>query len=169
MSRACSFGLACAGLLCLALLLPHPAAAYQQTDLQGIWESSGLASGPGAPWWERARATVAADGSFTALTTDSEGGADSFQGLFTLWPTGIVTLAGSNTFLGVLDADKTVLVVTDTWSTESPGTTELKVALKMAGTYGLSDLRGAWELNSIASGPGAPWWERGRGASSSGS
>jgi hypothetical protein len=162
MNRARSFFLVCAGLLCLALLLPPAAAAYQQTDLQGIWESNGLASGPGAPWWERARTTVAADGSFTALTTDSEGGADTFQGWFTLWPTGIVTLAGSNTFLGVLDADQMVLVVTDTWSSDSPGTTELKVALKMAGTYGLSDLRGAWELNSIASGPGAPWWTRGR-------
>lgn len=162
MNRVRSFYCVGAGFLCLALLLPHPAAAYQQTDLQGVWESNSLASGPGAPWWERAHIVVAADGSFTASTTVSTGEADSFQGWFTLSSTGIVTLAGSSTFRGVLDADKTVLVMTDTWSSGSPGTTELKVAVKTAGTYGLPDLRGAWEMNSIASGPGAPWWERGR-------
>ena len=70
MHKARAFFFVCAGLLCLALLLPSPAAAYQQTDLQGTWEVSTLASGPGAPWWERAHATIASDGSFTAFTTE---------------------------------------------------------------------------------------------------
>lgn len=162
MNRARSLLFFCAGLLWLALHLPHPAAAYQQSDLQGTWESNSLASGPGAPWWERAHATVAADGSFTASSTYSSGGVDTFQGLLSLSSTGIVSLVGSSTFRGVLDAGNTVLVVTDTWSGSGSGTTELKAIVKMAGTYGLADLRGAWEINSIASGPGAPWWQRGR-------
>lgn len=162
MSHARSFVFVCAGFLCLSLPLPHPAAAYQQGDLQGTWESNGLASGPGAPWWERAHVTIAADGSFTASTTESNGGGDTFQGSFSLSSAGIVTVPGSSTFRGVLDAGKTVMATTDTWSSGSPGTTEMKVVVKTAGTYGLSELQGAWEFNAIASGPGAPWWERGR-------
>jgi len=162
MIRVRSFLFACAGLLCLALLLPGPAPAYQQTDLQGTWESNSIASGPGAPWWKRSYTTAAADGRFTSSTTTSSGGGGTFQGLASLYSSGVVTLAGSSTYRGVLDADKTVIAATDTWLHGSPGTTELEVALKMAGTYGLSDLQGAWEFNIIASGPGAPWWERGR-------
>ncbi len=139
-----------------------PAQAFSLSQLAGTWEANGLASGPGAPWWERARATIAADGSFTVSTTDSDGGADTFGGTFSVSSGGIVTLTGTSTFRGVVDAGKTIMVTTDTWSTGSPGTTELKVVVKVAGTYGLSDLAGTWEVNGLASGPGAPWWERAR-------
>jgi hypothetical protein len=159
MNHARSFFCIHVGLLCLALQLPHPAAAYEQIDLQGVWESNSLASGDGAPWWERARITIAADGSFTGSTVQSDGGGGPISGTFSISPDGVVTLG---TARGVLDADKTVMVVTDTWSSGSPGTTEMKVFVKMAGTYGLSDLPGDWEMNAIASGPNAPWWMRGR-------
>jgi hypothetical protein len=33
--------------------------------------------------------------------------------------------------LGAMDAHKTVMVWTDTWSSQSPGTTELTVAVKV--------------------------------------
>ena len=137
-------------------------ATYQQSDLQGVWEFNTLASGPGAPWWERARATIAADGSFTATTSESGGGTGTINGTFSLSSAGLITVLGSSTFGGALGSDKSVLAATDTWSSGSPGTTELKVGVKMAGSYKQSDLAGAWETNVIASGPGAPWWERGR-------
>ncbi|NOT33095.1 MAG: T9SS type A sorting domain-containing protein [Candidatus Eisenbacteria bacterium] len=148
--------------LCLAIALPGTAGAYQQADLQGVWEFQSLASGPGAPWWERSRATIASNGSFIAHTNDISGGADTLQASLALSPSGVVTFAGSPAFRGVLDAGTTVLVGTDTWSSGSPGTTELRVGLKMGVGYALSNLSGPWELNIIASGPGAPWWERGR-------
>jgi hypothetical protein len=156
------FGSLLVGCAALACLRPHLAAAYQPADLAGTWEFNSLASGPGAPWWERARATIAAGGGFTAYSTASNGQADTLQSTMSLSSAGIVTNAAQGTFRGALDIGTTVLAGTDTWSSGSPGTTELKVGVKMAGAYGLPDLVGAWELNTIASGPGAPWWQRGR-------
>lgn len=162
MPRSRSLALGGLASLCLAIQLPSTALAYQLSDLQGTWELSSIASGPGAPWWERARATIAADGSFTASTTDHLGGTGSVQGQFALSSVGIVTFEGPSTFRGALDRDATVLIGTDTWTGWASGTTELKLGLKMAPTYALSDLAGDWEMNIIASGPGAPWWQRGR-------
>jgi hypothetical protein len=139
-----------------------PAQGAGLSDLAGTWEVNSLATGPGAPWWERARVTISGDGTFTGTTTESDDDGGAKNGAFAIASDGTVTVPGAGAMRGVLDAGKTVMVMTDTWSGGSPGTTELKVAVKMAGTYGPSDLVGTWELNALASGPGAPWWDRAR-------
>ena len=149
-------------LSCTALMIcvaPTAHAMYQQSDLQGVWEANVLVSGPGAPWWDREKVTVAADGSFSSSGTESGGGGGTSSGVLSITPDGVVTISLSPIARGVLDAGRTVLVMTNTWG---GGTTELSVWTKMAGTYGLSDLVGTWEVNSLASGPGSPWWERAR-------
>ena len=163
MSRVClSLSVRCAWLLFLPVALPNATQTYQQPDLQGRWESNSIASGPGAPWWERALATITPSGSFTALTNDNSGGSGTVLGTLNLSPAGIATRTGVGTFRAALDQGTIVFAGTDTWSGFGAGTTELRVSLKMAPTYAPSDLVGAWEVNSIASGPGAPWWQRGR-------
>lgn len=138
------------------------AGTYTLSDLVGTWEVNSLASGPGAPWWERARATVTPDGGFRATTSYADGGVDSVSGTLTISPDGVVSIVGLPTIRGALDAGRTVLVMTDTWTGHEAGTTELKVWTKMAapGTYQLADLEGTWEFNVLASGAGAPWWGR---------
>ncbi len=138
------------------------AATSSLAELAGTWQLFGLATGPGAPWWERAQATIGADGSVDVTTTESTGASGAFSATFALSSAGVLTLAGSPGFRGVLDAGKTVLVSTDTWGTGSPGTSELKVGVKKAGSYAPSDVAGTWVLLSLASGPGAPWWRRAR-------
>lgn len=102
-------------------------ASYSTADLAGTWEANTLASGPGAPWWERGQTTIASDGSFTGSTIDSDGATGTVAGTLAISSDGVVTLVGASTFRGVLDAGKTILVGTDTWSSGSPGTTEMKI------------------------------------------
>ena len=104
--------------------------AYDLTDLQGTWKVQSLASGPGAPWWERGTVTIASDGTFMAVTTQSDGGGGNPSGTLSISSDGEVTMSGNSTFLGNMDANKTVLVWTDTWTSGSPGTTEIKVLVK---------------------------------------
>ena len=104
MSRsALSLFARCAGLLWLFLVLPNSALAYQQPDLLGRWEMNSIASGPGAPWWERALATISPSGSFTAVTNDNSGGSGTVLGTLVLSPAGIVAQAGFSSFRGALD------------------------------------------------------------------
>jgi len=141
--------------------------SFKTKDLEGTWESNSLASGPGAPWWERGSCLIQDDGSFTVTTTESNGSTQNLSGTFHISPTGIVTVSiGAGqidpTFQGVPDAGKTIMVATDTWDGPyETGTSELKVFTKMGPAYSQQDLAGTWEVNSLASGPGAPWWLRG--------
>lgn len=163
MRRTCH-AISCATALAVCAFL-HPAtagAAYSPADLTGPWRSAALASGPGAPWWERANIDIAPGGNFTAIAFSNYGETDTLQSSLALDANGLVTLAASGTFLGALDVGRTVLVATDTWTGDEAGTTELRVALKTPGGATPAGLAGAWELNSLVSGPGAPWWMRGR-------
>lgn len=138
------------------------AATYAPADLAGSWEIHDLASGPGAPWWYRGRAAIAADGSFTGSFLDSGGGSEAASGTFGLSTPGELTLSVNASARGAMDLHRTVMAFTATWAGGSPGTTELAVALKAAGSYAAADLAGTWESSSLATGPGAPWWERAR-------
>jgi len=138
------------------------AATYAPADLAGSWEIHDLASGPGAPWWFRGRAAIAADGSFTGTFDDNGGTSGPSSGTFGLTAQDELTLSVNASARGSLDLDRTVMAFTATWATGSPGTTELGVALKAATSYAAADLAGTWESNSLATGPGAPWWERAR-------
>lgn len=152
---------AIACLACLACLAASNTTALAASPMQGVWEAQAMASGPGAPWWERSRAIVASDGSFTAYANSSGGDADTIHSRFDVSSAGILTLDGLASFRGALDLGSTVFAGTGTWDSGAPGTTELRIGLRMAPSYAPVDLAGEWELNILASGPGAPWWERG--------
>ncbi len=149
-------------LLVAVLLVPSLAAAYTQPDLSGPWRSQSIGSGPGAPWWERSRAIITTSGGLTVYAVDNLGELDTLQASISLDPAGIVTFPGAPAFHGALDLGTTFFVGTDTWTGWGAGTTELKTAVKSLGGYTVANLAGDWEVNSIASGAGAPWWMRGR-------
>ncbi len=146
---------------CFVCLAASNTTAPAASAMQGAWEAQAMASGPGAPWWERSRAIVASDGSFTGYANSSGGDADTIHSRFDVSSAGILTLDGLASFRGALDTGNTVFAGTGTWDSGAPGTTELRIGLRMAPSYALVDLAGEWELNILASGPGAPWWERG--------
>jgi hypothetical protein len=137
---------------------------YQTADLEGVWESHGVAfEGPGAPWWMWGVDTVASDGSYSGTVTESDGWVGSESGSLALTEGGLLTLPGmDDDFLGALDADKDVFVFTDCWAgSTDAGTVELGVGVRRGNSYSMSDLAGRWEDNRMASIPGAPWWMRG--------
>jgi hypothetical protein len=82
-----------------------------------------------------------------------------FACLFLFMARPVTVLADS--FSGNMDAGKTVMVFSGTWSGPE-GTTEMKVCTRRGTTsYALADLQGIWNFNTLASGTGAPWWLRG--------
>jgi len=136
------------------------APTYALADLAGEWELNVIASGPGAPWWERGRITVAPNGSMSGTLLDSDGASDPLSGTLAISPAGYITIPGSTTARGVLDVHKTVMALTSTWSGFAAGTVDLSMGVKMAASYTLADLVGTWEVHSLATGPGAPNWSR---------
>jgi len=109
------------------------AESYSLEDLSGTWESSSLATGPGAPWWERAHLEVGPDGSFYVTSLENGGSTSTgeFPGNLQISSSGIITLTGHPSFRGSLDSSKTVMVVTDTWDYDGT-TTEMKVLTKVS-------------------------------------
>jgi hypothetical protein len=145
-----------------ALQVTAGAKPQSVNPLQGIWRISGLASGPGAPWWGRGTMEIGSNGSFSAAILHSDGTTGTMAGKLDLSNSGIVTLADRPSFRGHMDLDKRVMVWTDTWSAGEAGTTQLDVLTKKGKTsYSMTDLVGQWDMHELASGPGAPWWIRG--------
>jgi len=142
---------------------PVVAAPYTLGDLNGTWELNGLAAGPGAPWWIRGPVSIAADGSFTSVLTENDQTQGNVTGTFSITAEGVIALPELNpNFQGAMDTGRSVVAATSIWTGDwYPGTLEMIVMLRKADSYGLADLAGTWEVNIVASGPGAPWWERG--------
>lgn len=138
------------------------AASYSLSDLAGTWGLNSLASGPGAPWWLRGTLTLDAAGHYTMSAVDSEGEPDSVSGAISLLGDGSFAINEVPGGRFRMDAGKTVVVCTTTWLTggSDNGTTSLSVSLKKAASYSSADLVGDWDCNSLATGPGEPWWER---------
>ncbi|MEN6404020.1 MAG: Ig-like domain-containing protein, partial [Armatimonadia bacterium] len=111
------------------IVMTKKASSYSLSDLAGTWYSVTLATGPMAPWWERATWSFSADGSFTASQVRSNGQSSNVSGSCSLSSSGTVTVPGYSTFQGRLDAGKTVIAATDTWG---DGTTTLSVMVKLA-------------------------------------
>ena len=132
--------------------------SYSLADLEGMWESNGLASGAGAPWWERATISVGADGTFTGSTVESDGSIGSVSGVLGISPDGVVTLAGTDLRCS-MDSGKTVMACTLSW--QGGATTETKIWTRKGQSYSLGDLVGTWRINTLATGPAAPYYERG--------
>ena len=140
---------------------PKKDGSYSMADLVGTWEVNALASGPGAPWWERGALEISSNGSVSGTMEEYQSDPDNWSGTLNISNDGIITLVGNSIFRCAMDSDKTIVACTDTWSTGSPGTSVIHVWTKKGDSYSLADLAGKWESNSLASGPGAPWWERG--------
>ncbi len=143
------------------LAVTKRAGSYAQSDLGGIWAMHSLVTGPRAPAWTRGTLTIGSNGSFTASFQNSDGSPSGGSGTLTLSGTGQITCTGSDCpgdFGGALDSGKTVGAVT---ATEGDGSTQLILVCKQAASYSQSDLTGSWNLNSLASGPDEPWWNRG--------
>jgi hypothetical protein len=141
-------------------LVVKEASGATLADLAGTWEMHILASGPGAPWWERDHATIASDGTISGTWEQAGGASGTLSGTLSITSAGVVAMSTAPTFSGILDAGRTVLVGTSSWTDAPPHTAALFVGVKLAGTYALSDLAGTWQSNALATGPGAPWWER---------
>ncbi len=141
-------------------------ASYQTSDLAGTWQGHALASGSGAPWWQRYSLTMDANGLVTVVSTQSNNGADkSLPSQFVLSASdGVVTVSGASDsaaygfWHGHMAADKDTLVLVHTWDTVDAGTSELLVLTRQAAAYRISDLAGTWYMADIVSNPGAPWW-----------
>ena len=104
---------------------------------------------------------VGSDGTFAGSVNDNDGISENISGKFNLSNDRNLSLANSPEFGGSMDLLNRVMVWTDTWTTGSLGTSMLGIFTKQGKTYSQDDLTGTWELNSLASGSGAPWWIRG--------
>ena len=139
------------------------AATYSPADLAGNWEANFLSSGP-APWMAAMTETVSPNGTFTGILTADGGTPGSVSGQISLSPTGVITcvsgdcLSSPNNYAAFMGAEKTVSVGTS--GAVSGQDAQLFVFTKQAASYSMADLAGVWQGNSLASGPGAPWWER---------
>ncbi|MCE5242644.1 MAG: hypothetical protein ABFD98_01230 [Syntrophobacteraceae bacterium] len=151
---------------------PLTACGESVADLSGEWNYNALASGPSAPWWFRGSLTVDSDGNFTGEGMENDDSVpSSFTGVFSSTPDGYSLIAStdnSSDTLCQLDAHKSVMVCTETWKDADPGSTNLIVLTKKASFYSTANMAGTWNFNTLASGPGAPWWERGTMTFSSG-
>jgi hypothetical protein len=140
------------------------AALPSLADLEGTWNVSTLASGPGEPYWFRGRITVISDGSWTGTGQDYGEAPKNISGSYAVSADGTILLyvnSKPHPAQCRIDKDFDIMVCTETWTRGEPGTSNLIILTKEATSYSLADLTGQWELNGIASGPGAPWWKRG--------
>ena len=111
-------------------------------DLAGTWQVHSLASGPGAPWWERMTVAVSKKGKFTSSGTENGGAVDDGSGVFSISPGGVISLVTKgkhgtryHTVVGVMDATKKVFVGTSTWvGNTDPGTADLFIGTKSTST-----------------------------------
>ena len=164
---------------------------YSMADLTGSWFVHALASGPGAPWWERGPIAIRPDGSFAGRIEDYDGSTDDMSGnagTFTISPDGIVTITRGEEYRCAMNSDKTVFICTGTWLTGDPGTKEMKILTKLPPcTYTINPLNktmkakgGSTNVKVTAEGancaepslaPGAGWisasvakWSKNRGS-----
>ena len=140
------------------ILLMKEATSYTSDDLTGNWEMNGLASGLGAPWWKRGSIVVSPDGTATCNLVDNNGVPDTEGGTISITPGGLIAMQNMPDAKCRMDAGKTFIACTSTWTN---GTSMLLTFVKKADTYTMADLVGPWSVNALATGPGAPWWERG--------
>lgn len=117
-----------------------PSGSYSMADLVGVWQFNILASGSGAPFWDRGTFTIKQDGTSTITSNQSDGKKETAAGpTFSISSDGLITTSkgGSGNGKMVMNAGKTVMVETDTWSGNTdPGTTELMVQTKSEGLPG---------------------------------
>ncbi len=114
------------------------APSYSMDDLAGVWQGNLLASGPGAPFWSRGTLTIKPDGTSTISASESDSSKTQTKTgqTFSISSDGLITMSGSNNISMVMNAGKTVMVETDTWTSGPPGTTEIGIFTKTASLPG---------------------------------
>jgi major membrane immunogen (membrane-anchored lipoprotein) len=139
------------------------AASYSPADLVGDWEANFLSSGP-TPWWAKMSDRTYPDGTYKGTVTASDESSTDTYGQISISATGVITcitggcLSTPNNYAAFMGADKTVSVGTS--GAASGQDAQLSFFTKQAASYSIDDLAGIWQGNSLASGPGAPYWER---------
>lgn len=141
------------------IIMLREAALYSLVDLTGEWEGNILVSGLGTYNWERGSIKVNPDGTFTLDSVDATGSSYITNDSLAITPEGLITIPGMPTAQCRMNMDKTVFICTDTWSDD--GSAILLTFVKKEGMYTMADVAGQWYVHGFASGPGAPWWERG--------
>ena len=146
-------------------VLTKQAASYASTDLAGSWEANMLDGGPTNPSWMRiSDDTIDIDGNFQGSYSDSNGATATLSGQVAISANGEVTCVSGDcpdpNFTSYMDASKSVVVGMYGVSARTPDAV-LTVFTKMASLYSMADLVGIWQMNTVCSGPDAPWWERG--------
>ena len=99
--------------------------SYSLSKLVATWQGNGLASGPGAPWWENDTLVIKQNGTCSFTWTASDGSTGSENGTVSISSAGVITLNLGTTAVGVIDANMTVMVFTNTWA--DGATQEIKV------------------------------------------
>jgi large repetitive protein len=98
------------------LVFTEQTTSYSINNLVGTWQGNGLASGPGAPWWENDTLTINQDGTCSFVWAASNGSSGGENGTVSISSDGVITLNLGSTASGVIDANMTVMVFTNTWS-----------------------------------------------------
>ncbi|MBI4872802.1 MAG: PKD domain-containing protein [Candidatus Riflebacteria bacterium] len=135
---------------------------YTQADMTGNWDAHSIASGPGAPWWLRATATVSASGSFSGNQIESDGETDTISGTLTIGDTGAVVFGDG--MEGALDTSKNLAVFSETWQDWQDwqrGTADMMWLTRRAASYSQGDLTGTWRIHSLETGRNFAIWSRG--------
>jgi hypothetical protein len=144
----------------LAVAVKQPADATL-ANLAGRWTAFFLASDPGAPWWQRLTIDFQANGDYVGSTVNNSGQQQNNSGTVpSISASGVIEGLQSPANRIAMNVSKTVMVGTDTWTEDNPGTAELCVWTKMAASYSQVDLAGTWSIHIIDSGSGSPWWQR---------
>lgn len=148
-------------------VLTKQATSYSQADLAGSWEANMLDGGPTDPSWVRISGeTIDSNGIFQGSYSDSNGSTTNLSGKVAISTNGEVTcfsgVCPDPNWISFMDASKSVIVGTYGVSDTTPDAV-FTVLTKMApsGSYSMDDLAGIWQMNTVCSGPDAPWWERG--------
>jgi len=120
-------------------IFTRQAKSYSTADLPGRWYRYALASGPGAPWWEYGPVDIKPDGSFSSVCQEYNDDPDEISGQLKIDSNGVVTIEGKMQSPYVngygtmhLSADKNVIAGIASWSTGSPGSSEIDVFTRIS-------------------------------------
>jgi len=101
------------------VIITKKGSSYSLADLEGTWEVHALASGS-APHWERGAVTFDANGGYSGTFDKSGGGSRAVSGTFGITSGGIMQRVPADTASCGMDARKTVVSCTETWTDGGP-------------------------------------------------
>lgn len=142
-------------LFIITIIIIFPAsgfAQFTQADLAGTWYEHSLFSGS-LDIWDRADWTIDETGNFTSEIVYADDDQETITGILTISEEGIITLADSDTFEGVMSSDKNIITFTDTYGDFYT----LSILVKEDVPVASDDLIGNWYWHSLINGAAANW------------